>query len=99
MNFQNLYVFIIGSMLSILLILTDSAFMPIEESSSPISKTIVSEVSAEKDNDLKLLTINFKINTDNKLLNSHLYLQTFTSYAYSSELFRPPISLFFYSHS
>lgn len=90
MNSKKLYVFLIGSLLSILLLLTDSAFMPTEESSSTL-KTSINEVSFEKDGEPKLYCCNFKITKDDIAINSHLYLNKFTSYAYESNLFRPPI--------
>lgn len=92
MNSKKLYVFLIGSLLSMLLLLTDSAFVPMEESSSTL-KTSMSEISYETDEDPKLFSSNFRLSTDDATLNSYLYLNTFTSYSYASKLFRPPISI------
>ena len=90
MHSQKLYIFLIGSLLGILLLLTDSAFVPIEESSFT-TETSVMEVSPENDKDFKFLTPDFKLSIDETLLNSHLYLNPYTSYSYASKLFRPPI--------
>ena len=92
MNLKKLHVFLIGSLLSILLLLTDSSFVPMEESSFSTQTSII-EVSPEKDKEFKFLTTDFKLSTNESVLTPHLYLSVFTSYSYSSKLFRPPITI------
>jgi len=90
MNLKKLYIFLIGSLLSMLLLLKDSAFVPMQKSYSATQTSII-EVSSEKDKDFKFLTTDVKLSTDDSVLNSHLYLNMFTSCSYRSQLFRPPI--------
>ena len=91
---KKFYVFLIGSLFSILLLLINFSFVPIDKYS--LTKTNIVEVSLENDKDLKILTNNFQFTIDETLPNSYLYLNKLTSYSYESELFRPPTLSYFY---
>ncbi len=88
MNLKKLYTFLIGSLLSILLLFTDSAYLSMEESST--TKASIMEVSPDKDKDFKFLTTEFKLTQDETTRNTHLYFNVFSSSSYRRKLFRPP---------